>query len=71
MRYGALCNIEEQLNDQGYTLGNNKELINKMHFGLNICHIHGILSDSEYRKALERLNKMIGKIAVKAEEMTE
>ena len=65
MRYGALCNIEEQLNEQGYTLGNNKELIDKIHFGLNICHIHSILSDLEYGKALERLNKKIGKIAVK------
>lgn len=71
MRYGMLCNIEEQLNKQGYTLGNNKELIDKIHFELNIYHIYSILSDSKYRKAFEKLNKEIGKITVEIDEVTE
>ena len=71
MRYGALCDIEEQCNEVGYTLGDKKELIDKLHFGLNICHIHGILSDREYDMALKRLNKMVGKYAVSLEKVTE
>ena len=64
MRYGALYDIEKQCNEAGYTLGKAKELIEKLHFGLNICHIHGILTDGEYDKALNRLNKMVGEKAV-------
>lgn len=71
MRYGALCDIEEQLNEQGYTLGKKKDLIDKIHFGLNICRIHSILTDSEYSRALGRLNKRIGEIAIKMDEVTE
>ena len=63
-----MCDIEEQLNGVGYTLGEKRELIDKLHFGLNICHIHSVLSDGEYNKALERLNKLVGKYAVPAEE---
>lgn len=64
MRFGAMCDIEQQCNEAGYTLGKAKELIDKLHFGLNICHIHGILTDGEYSKVLNRLNKMIGEKAV-------
>ena len=64
MRYGELCDIEKQCNEVGYTLGKAKELVEKLHFGLNICHIHGILTDGEYDKALKRLNKMVGEKTV-------
>ena len=63
MYYGALHDIEEQCNEKGYTLGNKKELVDKLHFGLNICHIHSVLTDSEYDRALARLNKLVGKYA--------
>lgn len=63
MIYGPLYELEPQLLEAGYTLAGNKELANKLHFGLNICHIHGILSDGEYKKALGRLNKWVGQHA--------
>jgi len=65
MYYGALYNIEEQCNQQGYTLGEKKELIETLHHDINMCHIHGILTDAEWSKAIARLNKLVGKYAVK------
>lgn len=63
MNYGALYNIESQLNEKGYTLGDNKEIIEKIHYGLNLCHIHGILTSKEWDNGLKRLNKMVGEYA--------
>lgn len=65
MYYGALHSVEEQLNEKGFTLGDKKDLIDKLHFGLNMCHIHGVLTDGEWSKGLARLNKLVGKYAVK------
>ena len=57
--YGALSDkLEKQANDQGYTLGDKQEVLEKLAFGLAINHIHGTLTDSTYRRALEKLHKM-------------
>ena len=64
MMYGALWQIEPQLNEKGYTMGEKRELAEKLHFSLNVCHIHQILTDGEYSKALDRLNKFIAKNAM-------
>ena len=65
--YGVMWRIEPQLNKAGFTLGSKKELAEKLHFGLNICHIHSILTDVEYNKALDRLNKFVGENAIPIE----
>ena len=58
--HGALSDqYEEQAREQGYTLGDKAELLQKLGFGLVLCHIHGILTDSQYDKALQKLNKKI------------
>jgi len=67
MRFGAMCDIEEQCNAEGYTLGDKKELVDKLHFGLVINHIYGLLTEKEYDSALRKLNKLIGKYAVRIE----
>ena len=67
MNYGAMYDIESQLNEKGYTLGNDAETGEKLHFGLNICHIHGIITDGEWDKGIQRLNKWIGKHAKRIE----
>ena len=67
MMYGALWQIEPQLNQVGLTLGAKKEVAEKLHFGLNICHIYSILTDGEYKKALDRLNKFVWKNAIQIE----
>lgn len=50
---------EEQAREQGYTLGDDAELLQKLGFWLVLCHIHGVLTDSQYDKALQKLNKKI------------
>lgn len=58
--YGALSDeLEKQANDQGYTLGDKQELLEKLAFGLIINFIHGTLTYSAYQKALEKLHKMV------------
>ena len=58
--YGALSDpIEDQLNEQGYTLGEKAELVEKMVFGLIAANIHSVLTDSEYTRALDRLHKKV------------
>lgn len=64
MYYGVLHNIEEQLSEKGYTLGNRSELGEMLHYGINLCYVHGILSETERNRAYKRLNTWIGKNAV-------
>ena len=67
MNYGALNRIEPQLNEIGYTLGEEEEIGEKLHYALNICHIHGIITDGEWAKGVNRLNKWVGKHAKRIE----
>lgn len=48
---------ERSSNEQGYTLGKYAEVAQKLGFGLVINHVHGILTDSMYDKALQKLQK--------------
>lgn len=58
--HGALADsYEEQAREQGYTLGDKAELMDKLGFGLTINYVHGVLTDSQYDKALQKLNKKI------------
>lgn len=58
--HGALADsYEEQAREQGYTLGDKAELMDELGFGLTINYIHRVLTDSQYNKALQKLNKKI------------
>ena len=58
--HGALADpYEKQAREQGFTLGDKAELMDKLGFWLSICHVHGVLTDAEYKRALQRLNKKI------------
>lgn len=58
--HGALCeDYEKQANEQGYTLGKFDVIANKLGFGLTINYVHGIITESEYSKALNRLQKKL------------
>ena len=60
--HGALCDsYEKQANEQGLTLGKDKELLEKLGFCVVMCHIHGLLTESRYDEALKRLQKKIVK----------
>ena len=60
--HGALSDpYEEQANAQGFTLGKERELLEKLGFSLVFCHIHGLFPDSQYDKALQKLQKKLVK----------
>ncbi len=59
--YGALevHTIEKQARAQGYTLGEKRDLMEDLHKALVMCWIHGILTDSQYEKGLNKLQKQV------------
>ena len=58
--HGALHDpYEKQANDQGFTLGSKAEFIQKVGFGLVAAHIHGVITDKEYDRILERFQKKL------------
>lgn len=58
--YGALCDdLEKQANEQGYTLGDKAEIMQKLADGLVINYIHGTLTDSVYHRALAKLHDKV------------
>lgn len=60
--HGALCDpYEQQANEQGYTLGEEKVLLEKLGFYIVFCRIHGLLTDSQYDAALKKLQKKLVK----------
>lgn len=60
--HGALCDpYEKQANEQGYTLGEEKELLEKLGFSIVFCWIHGLLTDSQYDAALKKMQKRLVK----------
>lgn len=63
MHYGALADpIEQQLNRQGFTLGEKEPFINKLQEGLTICMFH-ILTESQYSSANNKMHKLVVKHA--------
>ncbi len=50
---------EVQARKQGYTLGDRAELMDNLGFGLSINHVHGVLTDAEYKRALQKLNRKL------------
>lgn len=60
--HGALCDpYEQQANNQGYTLGEEKELLEKLGFSIVFCWVQGLLTDSQYDSALRKLQKKLVK----------
>lgn len=60
VNYGALApELEKQLNEQGFTLGEKADLMEKLKYSLLMLHIHGVLTDSQERIARERLHKKV------------
>lgn len=58
--HGALADTyEEQANEQGYTFGEQAEWVQKVAFGIICGHIHGIITDSEYDRIMQKFQKKI------------
>lgn len=60
--FGALSEtLEEQANEQGFTLDDYAEFCENVKMGLVAAHIHGFITDGEYNKILPRFMKYIVK----------
>ena len=60
--FGALSeSIEEQLNRQGYTLGDSSCYINDAARYGAYLHVYGFVTDAEFSKINERIMKHINK----------
>ena len=58
--HGVFANTyEEQANEQGYTFGEQAEWIEKVACGIICGHIHGIITDSEYDRIMQKFQKKI------------
>ena len=58
--HGVLADsYEKQANEQGLTLGKLAEFAQNVGYGLVAAHIHGVITDSEYDKILQRFQKKI------------
>lgn len=58
--YGALCKpLEEQANEQGYTLGNKAERFENIREAIHTLTFGDILTDSQIDKSFQKLNKQV------------
>jgi hypothetical protein len=61
INYGALADpIEQQLNEQGLTLGDKQGFIEKLSHSLTMCKFH-LLTDSQHESCLKKLHKAVMK----------
>ena len=62
IHFGALSkSVEEQLKDQGYTLGDSASYINDAARYGAYLHFYGFVTDAEFSKINERIMKHINK----------
>ena len=60
--YGALSDpLEQQANSQGYTLGKESELLQKLNNSMIMCWIHGLCTNSQQEEMMNKLQKKIVK----------
>lgn len=60
--YEDICDsYEEQANEQGFTLGEDRELLEKLGSSIVFCRVLGLLTDSQYSSALKKLQKRLTK----------
>lgn len=58
--YGALCDdLETQANEQGYTLGDKAEVLEKLRFSVNMVRIHELVTDSQADSVYKKLQKKV------------
>ena len=60
--YGALSDsLEQQANSQGYTLGEESELLHKLNNSMIMCWVHGLCTDSQQDSMMKKLQKKVMK----------
>lgn len=59
VEYGPLGgSIEEQLNKQGFTLGEKQEFVEKLQHSLTYCMFH-LMTDAQYQSCAKKLHKKV------------
>lgn len=60
--YGALCDpLEKQANDQGFTLGDDKEYLEDLERCILMCWIHDLVTDSQKYEMMKKMQKKVVK----------
>ena len=53
--------LEEYLNKQGCTLGDDAEMLQELMYCIQYCYIHGVVTDSQVRQMNEKFSKKFQK----------
>ena len=60
--YVALSDpLEKQANDQGFTLGDNEELLQELNNAVITCWIYDLCTDSQHNAMMDKLQKKVMK----------
>jgi hypothetical protein len=59
--YSLLSSVEEQLEQQGYTLGDRSDFVDKTLFYIKFLAINSFLTEKEEERATHRLHKYVMK----------
>ena len=60
--YGAASEpLERQANEQGFTLGDKRKLLEDLNRCMLMCWIHGLCTDSQHTAMMNKLHKKIMK----------
>ena len=54
-------NLEEYVNRQGCTLGEDADRLQKLMYSIQYCYLHGVLTDNQVRQANEKFTKQFQK----------
>ena len=58
--HGALADsYEKQANEQGYTLGHNAKLFDRIGHSYNMLRMHGLLTDSQAESVCQKIQKKL------------
>ena len=64
-------NLEEYVNKQGCTLGDDADRLQKLLFSIQYCYIHGVLTDTQRDSACKKFTKQFQKSLRETEEESE
>ena len=60
--YGAVSEpLERQANEQGFTLGDKRKLLEDLNRCMLMCWIHGLSTDSQHNAMMNKLQKKVMK----------
>lgn len=60
--YGIFCkSLEQQANEQGYTLGNKQELLEMLREAINRCLFSEVATNSQVNRMFKKLQKQVVK----------